>query len=122
MKKLPILLLLSALLAACGGAATLSNSNAKAATAPGAGQLNGGPNAGSDVSDINRTNPVVHKPGTSQLTPAPRAQLPAAAPGQPSLGSAPDRCSGGAIATGGGRSPSSSSGSGKRPLPMCPVE
>jgi hypothetical protein len=116
-----MLLLLSALLAACGGGVRISNSNAKAATVAGAGQINAGANAGSDVSDINRTNPVVHKPGTSTPTRAPGPQNVAPAAGQPSSGSATDRCSAGYPGNT-GVGPRAGGGGIKHPLPQCAVE
>jgi hypothetical protein len=110
------------LTAACGGAGTLSSSKAQPVTVAGAAQINGGTNAGSDISDVNRTNPQVHKAGTSQPKPAATPQTVAPAAGQPSFGTATDRCSGGGIGTGVAGSRSGTAGSGKRPLPMCPVE
>jgi hypothetical protein len=117
MKHLPILLLSSALLVACGGAATLSSAKDQAATV----RMNGGANAGSDVSDITtRPNPPIHHVGTTQnkaVTP----QSPAAAP-PPALGSATDRCGSGMAASSAGNGARTTAPPKHRPLPMCAVE
>jgi hypothetical protein len=110
---------LALLTAACGGAATLSSAKAEPAGVAGAVQINGGANAGSDISDVNRTNPSVHKPVTGQSKPAATPQSVAHAAGQPSLGSGADRCSGG-IGTGLGGNRASSVK--HPPLPMCAVQ
>jgi hypothetical protein len=104
------------LMAACGGAATLSSTKAQPAGVVGAVQITGGANAGSD-SDINRTNPSAYKPGTGQSKPAATPQSVAPAAGQPSLGSATDRCG---IGMGPAGNRGNTTGSGKlHPLPMC---
>jgi hypothetical protein len=121
MGKLPVLLVASALLtAACGGAATHSSSNAQPASYTGV-QVNAGPNADSDVSDItNRPNPPVRPGGSSQATPPATTKAAAPPVGDPSRGSAFDRCGGGIGADLAG---SRASGPGmKHPLPACAVE
>jgi hypothetical protein len=120
MSKLRALLVASALLsAACGGAASHSSSNAQPASFSGV-QLNAGPNADSDMSDItNRPNPV-NKGGSTQANPP--THKPASPPlGEPSMGSAFDRCGGG-IGTELSGAGAGSPGGPKRPLPECAVE
>jgi hypothetical protein len=106
------------LLAACAGAATISNTKDKAAPV-GVVQLNGGTNAG-DISDVtNRPNPPVHKPRTILPTPAAIPQNAAPAAGLPSFASATDRCSGGiGIDVTGNRA----TGGMHLPQLLCPVE
>ena len=112
MKKLPLLLLSAALLAACGTAAGSSGSaGLHDTTNLSTVRVSQATNAGSE-SDVNRVNPTITK-GTR---PAPvKPPAPAAAP-QPLV--PVDRCNGG-IGTGGG---SGSTGFGKRELPACMIE
>lgn len=124
MSKLRALLVASALLtAACGGAATHSSSNAQPASFAGV-QVNAGPNADSDMSDItNRPNPPVNKGGSTPTNP-PATTTKSAAPAasQPSMGSGFDRCNTG-TGSSTGLSPRAPGAPGKQPpLPECAVE
>lgn len=93
MKRLAIPIIAAALLvAACGGAAKLSSAGQQPASLAGTVQVNAGANAGSDVSGVNRTNPVVGKSGSLHPRPVPTAQPLAPASGQPTIRSGFDRC------------------------------
>jgi hypothetical protein len=122
MKRLAIPIMAAAMLvAACGGAAKLSGASQQPASLAGNVQVNAGANAGSDVSDVNRTNPVVGKSGSSHLRPVPTAQPVAPASGQPTIRSGFDRCGTG-IGNGLGGS-SAGSGTGKmHPMLACMPE
>jgi hypothetical protein len=116
MNKLRVLLVAAALLtAACGAGATHSSSKVEPASIVGV-HVNRGPNADSDISDItNRPNPPSHKVGSTPTNPPVAPKVAAPRPGEPSLGSGFDRCSGGSRA--------GSTGPGqKHPLPECAVE
>lgn len=113
MKKLPLLLLSAALLAACGTAAGSSGSaGLRDTTNLSTVRVSQPTNAGSE-SDVNRVNPTITK--ATRPAPVKPAPAPAAAP-QPPV--PVDRCNGG-IGTGGG---SGSTGFGKRELPACMIE
>ncbi len=125
MSTLRVLLVAAALLtAACSGAATHSSSNAQPASFAGV-DLNAGANAGanadSDPSDItNRPNPPVNKGGSAQAKPP--AAKPASPPvGEPTIGSAFDRCGGG-IGTDLSGTRGGSPGGPAQPRPACAVE
>jgi hypothetical protein len=123
MSKVRILLVAAALLtAACAGGATLSGSKNEPATNAGYVQVNGGANAGSDLSDItNRPNPPVHKGGTAQARPVTPQNAAPAAP-QPAFGTGTDRCGSGVGTSGAGNRESPTGQPKHPPLPMCAVE
>jgi len=123
MSKVRILLLAAALLtAACAGGATLSGSKDQPASTTGVVQVNGGANAGSDLSDItNRPNPPVQKGGTAQARPVIPQNAAPAAP-QPAFGTGTDRCGSGARTTSAGNRASTTGQPKHPPLPMCAVE
>lgn len=125
MSKLRVLLVATALLmAACGGAATQSSSNAQPASFAGV-DVNAGANAGantdSDMSDIpNRLNPPVNKGGSTQANPT--TAKPASPPvGEPPFVSVFDRCGGG-IGTELSGARAGNPGGPKQPIPECAVE
>ena len=116
MKKLPLLLLSAALLAACGTAAGSSGSaNIRDTSNLGVVQASQGTNAGSE-SDVNRVNPPITK-GT-RPAPVPPAHPQTIAPKLVNPPVLVDRCNGGIGSGLGG----SSTGFGKRQLPACMVE
>ena len=115
MKKLPLLLLSAALLAACGTAAGSSGSaGLHDTTNLSTVRVSQASNAGSE-SDVNRVNPTITK-GT-RPAPVKAAPAPAAAP-QPVV--PVDRCNGG-IGTGFGAG-NGSTGFGKREPPACMIQ
>jgi len=110
------------LTAACGGAASLSQSNQKAVPV-GTVQLNGGANAG-DTSDISsRPNPPVHKSGTVTVKPSVAPLVPngaGLAPADSGLGPTFDRCGPGIVP---GLNGATTAGSVRgSPKIMCAVE
>jgi hypothetical protein len=121
MKRLAIPIIAAAVLAAgCGGAAKLSGAGQQPASLAGNVQVNAGANAGSDVSDVNRTNPVAGK--SRPVQPKPPTSRPVA-PGssQPAWGSAYSRC--GTGIGNGSAGNTAGSGTGKmHPLLACMPE
>jgi hypothetical protein len=118
MNKLPLLLLSTALLAACGTAAGSGGSASLRGTSHlGGVQLSQRTNADAEL-DVNRVNPPITK-GARRAPVAPAHPQTTA----PKLVQPPvpvDRCNGG-IGTGFGAGNGSSTG-GKRQLPACMVE
>jgi hypothetical protein len=117
MKKLPIMLLSSALLAGCGGAASIPASQAWSIGNAGGVQVQSGANASSEQSDLGRANPAVRT--ISPIPPVP-AQPQQARPNSPQSSTSQDPCAGGF----GAASAFGHEGTSGRhlPLPMCAPE
>jgi hypothetical protein len=117
MNRLAVPIVAVALLtAACGGAVTLSGSTDQSLTVAGAARVNGGANAGSDIT--NRPNPPVHRDGRTQLKPVTPQNVAPAAP-QPAFGAVTDRCGSGTGTNGAGNRAGTTSQPKHRPLPLC---
>lgn len=121
MSKLPLILLSSALLAACGTAASSSGPSSQArSTTFSIVRLNAGVAVGSDSAsasnDLGRTNVTIRKGSATPIAP-----LPAGTSSNLQTGQSPamimDRCSVG-FGTG-PRSRSATQGGKRPPLPMC---
>ena len=131
MNKLPLLLLASALLAACGMASGSSNgATGQGSTNVAALHVNGGSNAGSisgsnlgsDVSDLGRPNAAVRKGQTGPIAPVQPVPGGGFAATQSLTTAGHDRCSAG-FATGSGANPRAGANGIKHPpLPMCAPE
>jgi hypothetical protein len=115
MKKLPIMLLSSALLAACGGAASIPASQAGSIGNAGGVRVQSGGNAGSEAAD--RVNPAART--SSPIAPVP-AQPQQARPNSAQSSTSQDPCAGGF----GAASAFGHEGTSGRhlPLPMCAPE
>jgi len=116
-KTIPAILILAALLAACGTAGSTGSSNAREHANAGAVQVSQAANADSEL-DVNRVNPPVTK--GARPTPASVLRPQTVTPNGVQPATPQDRCTDGFGTGTGPSSRAATPGSGKPfPLPLC---